>query len=377
MCCLCVLGAVTRTTQASTELGSSQREPTPLLARVEIALIGNAEQDPALFERIRSLFPAQTQVLQRDADRIEQSAVLLPQRADTVYIWIRVAERNARVYLALGEEGGSARYLFREIGLETGVDEVGGETLAEIAHSSAQALWLHKSQTPRQALVEALEREEEAPHVAPLPATAAPLRPVVVHETSDSPPLPATQRFEPRPSTLRLGLGASDTLHASGVEGWLHEPGAFLTFEFRAHLSLRIAVRYLVPTDFDLPPARVRLSGPSSEVRGGWLSHGAGKMRLRLEAGLGLFWARAQASIAAEQPQAHALERQDFARVYALAAATFEWPLGPAWLAAGADLRMPLQATAYEIGGLGGARVTPALCPGGSLELGIGFDPVR
>ena len=98
-------------------------------------------------------------------------------------------------------------------------------------------------------------------------------------------------------------------------------------------------------------------------------------MRIRLELGLGLFLGRAQASIAVEQPKAHALAAQDFARVYALAAGALEWPLGPAWLAAGADLRMPLQATSYEIGGQDGARVSPALCPGGSLELGIGFDP--
>ncbi|HYQ31127.1 MAG TPA: hypothetical protein VER04_28025, partial [Polyangiaceae bacterium] len=123
------------------------------MTRVEIALIGNTEQDPALFERIRSLFSEQTLVLQRDSERIDQGAVLLPQRADTVYIWIRVAERNARVYLALAEEGGPARYLFREVALDAGVDEVGGETLAEIAHSSAQALWLRQLQTPRQALV--------------------------------------------------------------------------------------------------------------------------------------------------------------------------------------------------------------------------------
>jgi len=347
------------------------------LTRVEIALIGNTEQDPALFERIRSLFSEQTLVLQRDSECIDQGAVLLPQRADTVYIWIRVAERNARVYLALAEEGGPARYLFREVALDAGVDEVGGETLAEIAHSSAQALWLRQLQTPRQALVEALEREVAAPQAAPLSVAATPAPPLAVHESRDSLAAAATRRDGPGASSIRLGLGASEALHASGAEGWLHEPGGFLAFEFRARLSLRLAVRYLVATDFDLPPVRVRLSGPSSEVRGGWLSNDSGRMRLRLEAGLGLFWGHAQASIAAEEPKAHALAAQDFARVYALAAGSLEWPLGPAWLAAGADLRVPLRATAYEVGGQSGASVSPTLCPGGTLELGIGFDPVR
>jgi len=375
VCGLCALCAITRTTHASSEFSTGQHESGPLLARIELALLGEAKQDPALFERIRSLFSAQTQVLQRDVDRIEQSSVLLPQRTDTVYIWIRVSERNARVYLALGEAGGPARYLFREVALDAGVDEVAGETLAEIAHSSAQALWLRKLQTPRQTLVEALAREVDTPQVALPPVVTKAIHPVTVPESRDTGPPPEKHRIEAGASSIRIGLGASETAHTSSAEGWLHEPGGFLTFEFRARLSLRVAARYLVATDFDLPPARVSLSGPSTEVRGGWLSSDAGRVRLRLELGLGLFLGRAQASIAVEQPKAHALAAQDFARVYALAAGALEWPLGPAWLAAGADLRMPLQATSYEIGGQDGARVSPALCPGGSLELGIGFDP--
>jgi len=374
--CVCGLCAVVRTSYASSGFSSSPDEAKPLLARVEIALIGEAEQDPALFERIRSLFPARTAVEQRNAPRIDQRAVLLPQRADTVYIWIRVTDGNARVYLARTEEGGQARYLFREIRLDAGVDEVGGETLAEIAHSSAEALWLHQSQTPRQAVVQALEREVEPKRVS-APAVVAPIGPVSAAPSPDSLNPGAVQRSKNQSSTIRLGLGASDAIHASGAEGWLHEPGAFLTFEYRARLSLRAFIRYLVPTDFDLPPARVRLSGPSGEFRAGFLSNDPKRIRVRLETGLGLLWGHAQASIVADQPSAHALPARDFDRVYALAAASFEWPLGPAWLAAGADLRVPLHATSYEVGGQSEPLQSAALCPGGSFEFGIGFDAVR
>jgi hypothetical protein len=375
--CLCALCTMVQNSHAGPALGPSEDQAKTLLRRVDIALIGDAEQDPLLFERIRSLFPSETALVRRDVARIDQREVLLPERADTVYIWIRITERtNARVYLALSEEGGRARYLFREVKLDAGLDEVGGETLAEVAHSSAQALWLRELQTPRQTLVAALEREHEPPRDASPPLSDALVRPASV-ASPDSLRAPEKPRSDARVSPVRVALGASDTAHSSGAEGWLHEPGAFLAFEYRALLSLRAAVRYLVPAEFDLEPARVSLSGVSGEARAGWLSGDARRMRVRLEAGLGMLFGHAQASIVVDQPKARALDAQDFQRVYGLAAATFEWPLGPAWIAAGADLRIPLQTTSYEVAGQSGASLSPTLSPGGSLELGIGFDPVR
>lgn len=165
--------------------------------------------------------------------------------------------------------------------------------------------------------------------------------------------------------------------HSSGSEGWLQEVGAFLSFEYRGRLALRVAARYLLPTDFGLPPARVHLTGGTGELRAGWLSNDATRMRVRIEAGLGLLFGRAQATIVDDQPQAHALGAQSFERPYALTAAGFEWPLGPAWFAVAADLRIPLRTTSYEVSGQNGASTSCALCPGGNLEIGIGFDPVR
>jgi len=370
---VCSLCTVVRTTHASSSVAPSESEARPLLARVEIAMIGGVEQDPALFERIRSLFPSDTAVVERTADHIDQRAVLLPQRADTVYIWIRVTGQSARVYLALSEEPGQARYLFREISLEEGVDEVGGETLAEIAHSSAQALWLRQSQTPRKALEQALERETEPPRTTPPPSESAKL--ITTPSAADSLNAETTRRPASKAGPLRLALGASESAHAAGAEGLLHEPGLFLGLEYRARFSLRLAARYLVPAEFDLTPARVRLSGPSGEARVGFLTGGAGQKRFRLEAGFGLLWGHAEAAIVDEQPQAHALAAQNFQRAYALAAALFEWPLGPAWLAVGGDLRVPFAKASYEVAGQGGPRVSPAVYPGGSLEVGIGFDP--
>ncbi|HET7543414.1 MAG TPA: hypothetical protein VFK05_26250 [Polyangiaceae bacterium] len=375
----CALGGfygLARSVHAAPGSGA-EAEQNPSLAQVEVAMLGDVERDPVLFERIRSLFPPQTAVVLSTAHELDQRAVLLPQRSDTVYIWIRVTERSrARVYLSLVEQGedAQARYLFRELELDSGLDEVGGETLAEVAHSSARALWSREQQSSRQALVDALDREAKAPAESRLPPPAVSVSastqvrdssPVTSHATNAAPESPA----------FRLGIGASGTTHNSGAEGWLQELGAFLTCEYRARLSLRLAVHYLLPSDFSLPPARVHLNGASGEFRAGWLSNDATRMRVRLEAGLGVLLGRAQATIVEPQPAAHAFAGQDFERSYALTAAGFEWPLGPAWIAASVDLRVPLRTTSYEVNGQSGASTSSSLSPGGSLEVGIGFDP--
>ena len=89
-------------------------------------------------------------------------------------------------------------------------------------------------------------------------------------------------------------------------------------------------------------PAQVRLSGLSGEFRAGWLSSDAARIRVRLEAGLGVLWGHAQAAIVVDQPKSRALAAQEFERVYGLVAATFEWPLGPAWIAAGVQSTCPI-----------------------------------
>ncbi len=360
LCAAVVCAFAPEARAAPPDAAAAERAP---LTNVEIALVAEADRDPLLFERIRSLFAADTAVTRRGVDRLDVNAVLRPERTDTVYLWIRISEQSAaRVYLSVTEADGNSRYLVRELQLDAGLDEVGSEMLAQVVHSSVQALWRREQQTSRQAVLAALEREIEPPPPAPAPVPVAPA------------PRPAAKP-EPKTASLRFAVGASDTAHASGAEGWLHEPGAFLAFEHSARLSLRVAVRYLVPTEFDVLPARVRLSGSSAELRAGWLSSGPTHVRVRLEAGLGILLAHVGSSLAAMEPPAHASTGRDVERVHALAAAAIEWPLGPAWLAAGADLRVPLRRTSYDIGGGSGGRESASLSPGGMLEIGVGFEP--
>jgi len=176
------------------------------------------------------------------------------------------------------------------------------------------------------------------------------------------------------PRLLRLDIGATGAIHSSGSEGFLQEVGVFFGLEYRRRLTLRTAARYLLPTSFEVAPARVHLSGAAAEVRAGWLSTDAMTVRIRLEAGLGALLGRARATIVDEQPKAHALAGRAIHRGYALAAAGVEWPLGPAWIATSVDLRVPFATTAYEVAGQPNALTSAAISPGGSLEVGFGFD---
>jgi hypothetical protein len=376
--CCCGLGSSCAFVQpACAASGPSLDEATASapLARVEIATVGDVERDPLLFQRIRSLFPEQTSVVLSAEHHLDQRAVLRPRHADTVYIWIRVTELSAaRVYLTLAEQDGQARYLFREVRLDSGLDEVGGETLAQVAHSSAQALWSREQQSSREALVDALAREAQHAPLSSAATTAPVLVPTSVSTAHDSPE-PTQRSTSSKASPVRLGIGASGSTHSSGSEGFLQEVGGSFGLEYRGWFSLRSKLSYLVPTDFGVPPARVHLTGATGELRTGWLSNDSTRLRVRLEAGLGALVGRAQGSIIDDTPKAHSVPARDVRRGYALAAAGLEWPVGPAWVAAAVDLRVPFGATSYEVAGQMGSTTSASVCPGGSLEIGFGFDP--
>lgn len=403
-------------TEVSAPRGLPSDSPGP--ATVEIALFGMLEQDPPLFERIRSLFPNETAVVLRSPAELDAGAVLRPKRADTLYLWISLSSRDrARVYLAARDgSGGAVRHLYRDVVLEAGLDEVGSETLAQIAHSAAEALWRREEHTPESQVVQALESEPPAaPRASPGSASRASEPPLasrasLASASRDAKPAPGlrespaspTRETKPPPrpespvaplanpggrdagvvapssarraAAFRLGFGASFAGHASGAEGWLLEPGVFLSTEYRDRFSLRLAGLYLVPTEFDVLPARVRLSGASAELRAGWLPWRSPRARVRLDAGFGLFFARWSASIAKADPPARASSARAFVRPSTLVGTSFEWALGPAWVAARAELRVLLRKTRYEIERSEVTASSGSVNPGGALELGIAFD---
>ncbi len=338
--------------------------------RVEVVLVGVAERDPALFERIRTLFSAATQVLRRKETGVVSSSVLRPERSDTLYIWIRSSSNSlARVYLAAREETeDSARYLYRDVTLESGLDEVGSESLAQVAHSAAEALWSREQEVSKVEVVRALAKESDA---AP-PVSAAEAPPVSEPAPIERESSPDRKRASVPSDSVHVGLGASFGTHNGGDEGWLSEPGVFVIGVYRA-FSLRAGANYLMPAEFDLLPARVRLSGGSAELRAGWLPLAGRRARFRLEAGVGAWAGQWTAMIVAEEPKAHA-NSASFLRGYGLAAGAFEWSLGSGWVAARAELRTRFKKTDYEIGGAAITASSSFLNPGAALELGVVLD---
>lgn len=339
--------------------------------RVEVVLVGAAERDPALFERIRSLFARGALVVLRPENGLVSRAVLKPERADTLYIWVRSRSRtSARVYLAMREESEqSARYLYRDVTLESGLDEVGSESLAQVAHSAAEALWSREQQVSKLELSRALARESEL--LPPSPPQPMRVNPV---SSRTSEPAEAAPKAPSSPAApFRIGLGASFATHGGGDEGFLSEPGVFVRAGYGA-FSLRLGANYLMPAEFELLPARVRLSGGSGEFRAGWLPLTGRRGRVRLEAGLGAWAGRWTAMIVTDDPRAHP-NSASFLRPYGLAAGAFEWSFGSGWIAARAELRARFKRTEYEISGAANSASSSYLNPGAALELGVVLDP--
>ncbi|HET9930007.1 MAG TPA: hypothetical protein VFQ35_04935 [Polyangiaceae bacterium] len=337
--------------------------------RIEVVLVGAAERDPALFERLRTLFPPPSLVILRKETGVVSSAVLTPERADTLYIWIRSSSRNvARVYLAAREQSEeSARYLYREVALESGLDEIGSESLAQIAHSAAEALWSREQEISKLEVLRALAKESEAASSRALPASEAPSVTPALRPREAPPPARA-----PANEAVHVALGASFGTHSGGDEGWLSEPGAFVMGSY-GRASLRLGANYLMPAEFELLPARVRLSGGSAELRAGWLAFAGRRARVRLEAGIGAWAGRWMAMIVADEPKAHA-NSASFLRGYGLAAGAFEWSLGSGWIAARAELRTRFRKTDYEVEGVATSASSSYLNPGAALELGVVLD---
>lgn len=228
---------------------------------VQVMLVGDAQSDPTLFARIRSLFDPQTEIALHRADRLDSTAVLKSGNPDTVYLWITLQNRSgARVYASARESNSAAaRYLFREVRLASGLDEVGDELLAHVAHSCAKALWAHEKQMPSPEIAAELNRDPArmgatapaaaaaaaapAPTAAPAPAAvaapaAAPARAAATAAAAAAVATPAT-----------VGSPAAATAPASGGAG------AALPVTVPAAAATGAAVEVSAPTLVDAASA--------------------------------------------------------------------------------------------------------------------------
>lgn len=343
--------------------------PEPLAPLVvELVLVGQAQGDLSLLHRVRSLFEPDTRLTMEQRVELDREAVLQPSTPGTLYVWITFDGRSrARVYVTTRErQAQSARYLYRDIELRAGLDELGSETIAQVAHSSVRALRAGDRETSRSLLISALNADA-APQAPP---QAAPISDQVNAGPQDASVRLYPKAFDIPHQRMQLVAAASFAMHASGGEGWLDQWGASLTAVLWKQASVRIAGAYLLPQRFEAPFTRIRLTGLSGELRLGWKRPIASGFRAHVEAGLGLLAINWSADAT---PPASELPGTSQRRPFALGAIGCERSFGPLILAVRFELRVPTRDTTYEVraGTQHSGSVHTWLNPGFALEIGL------
>jgi len=366
-CAVASVGAVHRSVSAQ----STARAGPP---SVEVTLIGAVYADPTLDARIRSLFGPGTQIEFRRAQQLTAGAVLEAAGAHELYLWILLkSNAQGRIYVAMRDSKGAVtRYLFRDVALEAGLDEVGGETLSHIAHSSAMALWQSKQETSKQKLEEELAQDATAfgtsTKESSPPVTVGTARPPVAAPPSAAAPPKPNQASR----AMVFAIGGALHAHHCGSEGWQMGPGGFLALQ--RQWSLRIGGSYFMAHSFDAAPASIRVAGGAMEIRAGWaVQAGSGPgLRIRPEVGIGTMFVTWHA--AATMPAVPGSGETN-RREYAVASVAAELPLGPIWLGARLELRVPFRETSYDVvySGEPATAASSWLSSGFGVELGIPF----
>ena len=207
------------------------------MRQVHIALVGKVVGEPALPERFTSWFDAalyQVSVLEHPT--LETELVLSPPPDGAVYVWVTLRrDDEARLYFATAMVDAAPAYSVRDVKLESGLDEVGAERLAQIVHLSAVALFEGRGEHERSQVARILDEEPVAPAapvVAPAPASqpsppavsppVAPAAPpaAVAPRAAVAPPAQGTPAIEHR--SFEFGFGYAVSPHSD--EGVWHGP---------------------------------------------------------------------------------------------------------------------------------------------------------
>lgn len=354
-------------------------------SRVQLVFVDQPAGDPLLAARIRTLFPPQTLVSSKNSVALDAASVLRPSEPDTLCVWIRFSSPNlVRIYMTAADAG-VARYSLRDVTLERGLDDVGGESLAQIVHSAAEALWSGEqhvtvadvarklvADTSSASNVDRVQASAPARATEGYPAPAF-ARAVAPAQLAVAPRDARGKVTTDRARALRLGLGASFAARFGTAEGWLSEPGAFIIAQHGA-FSLRLDGGMVLPAELALPPVKIRLTGADGGVRAGWQAFGSASVRVRLEAGLGAWAGRWRASVVDREPAVRVSPGQAFLRPYAVASVGLEWVHGPIWFGARAELRGHFARVEYEVEGQNASLSSDYLQPGGLLEFGVSME---
>jgi hypothetical protein len=262
---------------------SGAQEEGSEAARLEVSvkLVGRA-YTPELEALLEEWFSAQGQSVELGRQSsVSLEHLLEVSDEDEVRAWLVLPEKaRARVYFA---DAGSSRFFVRNVTLESGLDELGREKLAQIVVASVQAFSERRVQdTPLDSLKEALA-EAPSPAAQPAPERSPTLsapegaktRPT---ERSTSPPVADEAK------ALSWALAASYVGVYRGPERWSHGPSLSLEGWFVSHdfaLGLLGGGRYELPhtvatthLDLRLQTSQLRLGlfvGLANQERPTWV----------------------------------------------------------------------------------------------------------
>lgn len=241
---------------------------------VELTLIGDLGDEPTFARRVTSWFDAERfQVAVRAVDRLDPASVLAPREDRAVYVWVVLRDpHHARLYFAsVTDEHEAATYLWRDLELEAGLDELGAERIAQVVHLSTLALLERQAASQRGEIEQALDEELSTPPVAAPPAPDAAAgarasRPRTVGSAQASGPRTAAAARAPANATpirsrsqgeVALGYGAS----LRGDEGIWHGPRAGVGVRFPSGWGLRVQGQAGLPRTRELGPIELELVG--------------------------------------------------------------------------------------------------------------------
>ncbi len=211
--------------EAASRASADREEPASI--PVQVILIGNAGSQGELESRIRSWFGAEVPLaVVRQRDLVTEH-VLSPD-LERVSVWVtpRSATQARLFFVVPTGDGSSARYLIRDVPLGEGLDEVGGERIAQVVHSSVSALLEGEIESTRQEVERSLAEVDIAPASSdPAPKPAAVRRPPIVQERPRKRPRPPRTQENTDLAQLRPVAAAFYRVAWASAEGTAHGPG--------------------------------------------------------------------------------------------------------------------------------------------------------
>ena len=226
---------------------------------VEIVLVGKLGQDPVFASRVTSWFaPERFSVKLRRARYLEPRQVLAPSGDAAVHVWVTLSGDDlARLYFSSAGEAGATTYFLRDLRLESGLDEIGAEHVAEVLHLSTQAFLDGQAHSEREELERTLKAE---PAPEPEPTAAPPPKPAPSVAPAPSKPRPPPGASPPkRDWGGAIGYGVS----YRADEGIWHGPRLSLGASLARRFGVRVAVQGALPHTRELAPLELRFYGAS------------------------------------------------------------------------------------------------------------------